>query len=42
MSLQRAEASSETLVMQWFAKYLDVLEQMGINKPEQIWNVDEQ
>ena len=41
VSLQRAAASSETLVMQWFEKYLDVLGQMGINKPEQIWNVDE-
>ena len=41
MSLQRAEASSETLVMRWFEKYLDVLGQMKISKPEQIWNVDE-
>ena len=41
VSLQRAAASSETLVMQWFEKYLDVLGQMGINKPEQIWNIDE-
>ena len=40
MSLQIAEPSSETLVMQCFQKYLDVLGQMGISKPEQIWNVD--
>ena len=41
ISLQRAEASSENLVMEWFTKYLDVLGQMGISSPEQVWNVDE-
>ena len=41
ISLLRAAASSKETVMLWFQKYLDVLGQLGINSPDQIWNVDE-
>ena len=41
ISMLRAKATSEESVMIWFEKYFSVLGQMGINSPEQIWNVDE-
>ena len=41
LSLQRAAASMKQSVMLWFEKFLSVLGQMGINSPDQIWNVDE-
>ena len=41
LSLQCAAASMKESVMLWFQKFTSVLGQMGINSPEQIWNVDE-
>ena len=41
LSLQHAAASMKQSVMLWFEKFLSVLGQMGINSPDQIWNVDE-
>ena len=40
LSLQHAAASMKQSVMLWFEKFLSVLGQMGINSPDQIWNVD--
>ena len=41
LSNLRANASSQEVVMEWFHKFTDVIGQLGINSPEQIWNVDE-
>ena len=41
LSLQHAAASTKQSVMLWFEKFLSVVGQMGINSPDQIWNVDE-
>ena len=41
LSVARAKKTNWTDVLFWFLKYNNALQQLGINTPEQVWNVDE-
>ena len=41
LSIARAMAANELNVCKWFDKYKEVLKDLGINSPEQIWSGDE-
>ena len=41
LSITRAMVANELNVKKWFAEYEQVLKDLGINSPEQIWSGDE-
>ena len=41
LSIARAMAANELNVCKWFDEYQEVLKDLGINSPEQIWSGDE-
>ena len=41
LSVTRATAANESNVQRWFVEYRQVLNNLGINSPEQIWSGDE-
>ena len=41
LSIARAMAANELNVHKWFDEYQEILKDLGINSPEQIWSGDE-